>query len=170
VFGQTASERPVVFVETSKGLFAFEMFPGEAPMTVAHVLALVKRGFYDGQRVHKAVTGFVVQFGDPQTRDLDLRELWGLGPGAGSGTAVGGTEISPKRLHLKGSVGMAHMGDPAKADSQIYVTLESRPDLDGHYAVFGQVVDGFEVIEQLRAGDEIRRVYVREERPEGPGT
>ena len=56
---------------------------------------------------------------------------------------------------------MAHMGDPAKADSQFYVTLANRPDLDGQYAVFGQVIDGAEVPETLQVGDLITRVSVK---------
>ena len=56
---------------------------------------------------------------------------------------------------------MAHMGNPAKADSQIYITLEPRPDLDGRYAVFGQVIAGMDVLPLLHVGDEIRRVYLR---------
>ena len=79
---------PVIVVETSKGAFAFETYPDEAPKTVAHIVDLVKRGFYDGQRVHRAVPGFVVQWGDPQSRDLSKEALWGRGPGAASGTAV----------------------------------------------------------------------------------
>ncbi len=57
---------PVIVVETPKGSFEFETYPNEAPKTVAHIEELVTQGFYDGQRVHRAVPGFVVQFGDPQ--------------------------------------------------------------------------------------------------------
>jgi peptidyl-prolyl cis-trans isomerase B (cyclophilin B) len=56
---------------------------------------------------------------------------------------------------------MAHMGVPAKADSQLYVTLAARPDLDGQYAVFGQVTDGEEVVESLQVSDLITRVYIK---------
>jgi peptidyl-prolyl cis-trans isomerase B (cyclophilin B) len=153
---------PQVVVETTVGTFAFETFPNDAPKTVAHIVALVKRGFYNGQRVHRAVPGFIVQFGDPQTRDTAKRELWGRGPAASSGTPIGAAEISKRRLHGVGAVGAAHMGDPSKADSQIYVTLAPRRDLDGQYAVFGRVVEGEDVPGRLRAGDEIRRVYLRE--------
>jgi cyclophilin family peptidyl-prolyl cis-trans isomerase len=153
---------PLIVVETSKGTFAFETFPNEAPKTVAHIVALVRRGFYDGQRVHRALPGFVVQFGDPQTRDPEKRNLWGRGAAASSGTPIGVPEIGKKRRHQAGAVGVAHMGDPAKADSQIYVTLAPRPDLDAQYAVFGQVVEGEEVPATLQVGDEIIRVYVRE--------
>jgi cyclophilin family peptidyl-prolyl cis-trans isomerase len=152
---------PVIVVETSRGTFSVETFPGDAPSTVAHIVALVKSGFYDGQRVHRAIPGFVVQFGDPQTRDVSARALWGRGAAAGSGKPIGAAEISRRRIHVKGAVAMAHMGDPAKADSQVYVTLANRPDLDGQYAVFGQVIDGAEVPETLQVGDLITRVFVK---------
>ena len=152
---------PVIVVETSKGTLAFETFPNEAPKTVAHIVALVRKGFYDGQRVHRALAGFIVQFGDPQTRDLALRDYWGRGDAASSGTPIGVAEITNKRLHQAGAVGIAHMGNPAKGDSQIYITLAPRPDLDGQYAVFGRVIEGRDVPARLEVGDEIRRVYVR---------
>ena len=159
--GAAQSVAPVIVVETSRGTFSVETFPGEAPLTVAHVVALVKSGFYDGQRVHRATAGFVVQFGDPQTRDASARALWGRGAAAGSGKPVGAAEINGRRLHLRGAVGMAHMGDPAKADSQFYVTLANRPDLDGQYAVFGQVTQGQDVVEALQVGDQVARVYIK---------
>ena len=152
---------PVIVVETSRGTFSFETFSNDAPQTVAHVVALVKSGFYDGQRVHRAVPGFVVQFGDPQTRDPSTRQLWGRGAAAASGKPIGTAEITRRRIHAKGAVAMAHIGDPAKADSQLYVTLANRPDLDGQYAVFGQVTDGEEVVESLQVGDVIARVSVK---------
>jgi cyclophilin family peptidyl-prolyl cis-trans isomerase len=152
---------PVIVVETTIGTFAFETFPNEAPKTVAHVVGLVKNGFYDGQRIHRAVPGFVVQFGDPQTRDVSKRDRWGRGPDASSGMPIGAAEISKKRLHQTGTVGMSHMGNPALADSQIYVTLATRKDLDGQYAVFARLVDGEDVPARLQVGDLIRRVYVR---------
>jgi peptidylprolyl isomerase len=152
---------PVIVVETSNGTFAFETFPNEAPKTVAHIVALVQKGFYDGQRVHRALAGFIVQFGDPQTRDLALRDHWGRGDAASSGSPIGLAEISKRRLHQAGAVGIAHMGNPARGDSQIYITLAPRRDLDGHYAVFGRVIEGADVPARLQVGDEIRRVYVR---------
>jgi cyclophilin family peptidyl-prolyl cis-trans isomerase len=155
------TDAPVIVVDTSRGTFSFETFPDSAPLTVAHVVALVRDGFYEGQRVHRAVPGFVVQFGDPQTRDLAARTLWGRGAAAASGKPVGAAEISRTRLHQKGAVALAHMGDPTKADSQIYVTLARRPDLDGQYAVFGQLLSGEDVPDLLQVGDLISRVYVR---------
>ena len=159
--GQKAAEQPVIVVETAKGSFSFETYPGEAPLTTAHVLDLVRRHFYDGQRIHRVQPGFVVQFGDPQTRDLEKREVWGRGAAAASGKPIGAAESSTKRPHLRGAVGMSHLGNPAGADSQIYITLDARPDLDGRYAVFGQVVQGMDVVSQLQVGDEVRRMSVR---------
>ena len=156
------STSPLVVVETSKGTFAFETYPSEAPKTVAHVVALVRSGFYDGQRIHRALPGFVVQFGDPQTRDLTERARWGRGAAASSETPIGISESSPRRRHQAGAVGVSHMGNPAKADSQIYITLAPRPDLDGQYAVFAHVVEGEDVPALLQVGDEIRRAFVRE--------
>lgn len=157
---QTAG--PVIVVETTKGAFAFETYPTEAPKTVAHILQLVREGFYDGQRFHRAIPGFVVQWGDPRSRDLDKQADWGRGDQASSGTPIGASEISAKHLQSKGAVAVAHYGDPSKADSQIYVTLADRPDLNGKYTVFGHVVAGTDVPERIQRGDLITRVYVRE--------
>jgi peptidyl-prolyl cis-trans isomerase B (cyclophilin B) len=153
---------PVVVVETSRGAFAFETFPKEAPLSVAHIVNLAKTSFYDGQRIHRAIKGFVVQFGDPQTRDITSRDVWGRGSAASSGSPIGVAEVSPKRKHGPLTVGLAHMGEPAQADSQLYITLAPRPDLDGQYVVVGQVVEGRDVPPLLEVGDEILRVYVRE--------
>jgi cyclophilin family peptidyl-prolyl cis-trans isomerase len=153
---------PVVVVETSKGTFAFETYPADAPRTVAHVLALVRRGFYDGQRVHRAAPGFIVQWGDPRSADLALEAEWGRGPAASSGEPIGAAEISKKRPHGDGAVGISHQGLPARADSQVYVTLADRPELNGKYAVFGHVIEGADVPPRLERGDLIRKVYVRE--------
>ena len=152
----------LVVVETTRGTFAFDTYPKDAPLSVAHILKLAKAGFYDGQRVHRAVPGFVVQFGDPQTRDLDKRALWGKGIEASNGEPIGVGEVVLKRKNVALAVGLAHQGEPAKADSQLYIMLEARPELDGQYAVIGQVIEGEDVPAQLQVGDEIRRVYVRE--------
>src|SRR5690242_5111503 len=76
---------PIIVVQTPKGTFAFETYPAEAPKTVAHIVELVRRGFYDGQRVHRAVPGFVVQWGDPRSTDPAREAEWGHGPAASSG-------------------------------------------------------------------------------------
>jgi cyclophilin family peptidyl-prolyl cis-trans isomerase len=155
-------EGPVIVVETSKGTFELETYPADAPKTVAHIVDLVKRGFYDGQRVHRALPGFLVQWGDPRSRDLSREADWGRGPEASSGKPIGVPEMRRKRLHTRGAVAVAHQGNPALADSQIFVTLANRPDLNNKYTVFGHIIAGDEVPARLERGDQIRRVYVKE--------
>jgi cyclophilin family peptidyl-prolyl cis-trans isomerase len=150
---------PIIVIETmTKGSFEFETYPNEAPRTVAHILALVKRNFYNGQRVHRVVPGFVIQFGDPTSRDMTKKDRWGTG---GSGKPIGAAEMNPKRTHRLGAVAMAHAGDPKNADSQMYVTLAPTPRLDGDYTVFGQVISGMDVVQKIQVGDIIRRATVK---------
>jgi cyclophilin family peptidyl-prolyl cis-trans isomerase len=152
---------PIIVVETSKGTFEFETYPDEAPRTVAHIVDLVKQGFYDGQRFHRAMRGFVIQWGDPRSRDESRESEWGRGAGATSGSPIGMVELSKKRMHTAGAVAVAHPGNPALADSQIFVDLGKRDDLNGKYAVIGHVVAGRDVPDLIQRGDMIRRMYVK---------
>jgi cyclophilin family peptidyl-prolyl cis-trans isomerase len=164
-FFLSASAQPegsIIVVETTKGTFEFQTYPAEAPKTVAHVVELVRRGFYDGQRIHRALPGFLVQWGDPRSRDTASEADWGRGPEASSGKPVGAAEFSRKHLHTRGAVAMAHQGTPAMGDSQIYVTLADRPDLNNRYTVFGRVIAGDEVPARLERGDQIRKMSVKE--------
>ena len=159
-----ASPHPVVVFETSKGNFEMELYPAEAPKSVEHILTLVRRNFYNGLRIHRFEPGFVVQFGDPQTRDMTRQDYWG---GGGSGRAIGVGEMSPKRTHKLGAVALASTaGDPRTADSQVYICVNSDPDrysyMNGKYAVIGQVISGINVIQQLRKLDVIKRATVKE--------
>jgi cyclophilin family peptidyl-prolyl cis-trans isomerase len=153
---------PVIVFDTAKGSFEIETYPTEAPKTVAHILALVKRNFYNGQRVHRVVPGFVVQFGDPQSRDMTKKDRWGT---AGSGTTIGVGEFSPKRTHILGAVAMAHPGDAKLGDSQMYITLAPTPRLNGSYTVFGKIISGMDVVQKLAIDDVIRKASVRVEAP-----
>lgn len=162
VAAQGSGVGPVIVVETSKGTFSFETYPEEAPKTVAHVVELVKRGFYDGQRFHRVAPGFVVQWGDPRSQDLTKEADWGRGAAASSGKPIGVAEITKKRTHTKGAVAMAHAGYPALADSQMYVTLANRSDLNGKYTVFGHIISGDDVPEKIQKGDVIVKMYVKE--------
>lgn len=155
---------PIIVFETAKGTFEMETYPNEAPKSVAHILQLVKRNFYNGLRVHRVEPGFVVQFGDPQTRDMTKRDAWGT---RGSGREIGVGEISPKRPHKLGAVALAHRGDPRGGDSQIYITLAGMEspqiqNINGDYTVFAQVISGMDVVRQLRVPDVIRRATVKE--------
>ena len=81
-----AGAGPILVVETAKGMIEIQTYPADAPKTVEHIVALARRNFYNGLRVHRVVPGFVVQFGDPQTRDMTKQADWGRG---NSGTPVG---------------------------------------------------------------------------------
>jgi cyclophilin family peptidyl-prolyl cis-trans isomerase len=150
---------PVIVFETAKGTFEIETYPEEAPKTVAHILALVKKGFYNGLRVHRAEPNFVVQFGDPQTRDMTKQASWG---GGGSGSPIGVAEITKKRKNVAGAVGMGHSGVAKDADSQIYILLRAAPSLDGKYTIFGHVIKGMDVISKIQKTDVIKKASVRE--------
>jgi cyclophilin family peptidyl-prolyl cis-trans isomerase len=155
---KTAAAGPALVVETVKGTFQIELYPMEAPKTVEHIVALAKRNFYNGHRVHRVVKGFVVQFGDPQSRDMTKRDRWGS---QGSGRAVGVAEMNPRRRHRVGAVAAAHAGDPRQADSQMYIVLAPQPKLDGRFTVFGQVTSGMDVVQKLTVNDIIRRVTAK---------
>ena len=154
---------PVFVVETVKGTFEVETYPNEAPKTVDHVVGLIKRNFYNGQRILRIVPNQLVQFGDPQTRDMTKQAWWGRGFDAGSGHAVGVAEFSKKRLHKIGSVSMAHAGDAREADSQMFISLSAQPKWNGQYTVFGQVISGMDVVRKLAVTDRIVRVTLRPE-------
>jgi len=154
---------PVFVVETVKGTFEVETYPNEAPKTVDHVVGLIKRNFYNGQRILRIVPNQLVQFGDPQTRDMTKQAWWGRGFDAGSGHSIGVAEFSKKRLHKIGSVSMAHAGDAREADSQMFISLSAQPKWNGQYTVFGQVISGMDVVRKLAVTDRIVRVTLRPE-------
>ncbi len=154
---------PVVVMEIAKGTVEFETFPEDAPKTVEQVLTLVKKNFYRGLRFHRVEKNFVVQVGDPRTRDVTKMDQWGKGgSGGGSGKPIGVAEPSKKRTHKRGAVGIAYATDPKEADSQFYIMLSARPGLDGKYTVFGQVLSGMDVVEKIQVGDVIKKIYVKE--------
>jgi len=153
-----AASGPILVIDTAKGSIEIQMYPAEAPKTIEHITALAKRNFYNGQRVHRVEPGFVVQFGDPQTRDMTKRDRWGTG---GSGKPIGAGEPSPKHKHVTGAVAMAHPGDPKLADSQMYIMLGPAARLDGGYTVFGDVISGMDVVRKLAVPDVIKRISVK---------
>jgi peptidylprolyl isomerase len=152
---------PVIVLETVKGTIEFETYPEEAPKTVAQIVALVNKGFYNGQRFHRVDDPpFVVQIGDPVSRDMSRMDWWGR---QGSGKPIGVAEITKKRKNGIGAVGMGHSGDPKLADSQFYITRRVAPELDGKYTVFGKVIKGMDVVNKLKKGDILKRASVKDE-------
>ena len=149
---------PVIVLDTAKGVIEIETYPEEAPKTVAHILALVKRGFYNGLRFHRAEPNFVIQIGDPLTRDMSKQDSWGRG---NSGKAIGVAEITKKRIHGPGAVGMGHAGNAKDADSQFYITLRDAPTLNGKYTVFGRVIKGLDVAAKIQKADVLKKASVK---------
>jgi peptidyl-prolyl cis-trans isomerase B (cyclophilin B) len=150
---------PVVVLETAKGTIEFETYPDEAPKTVARIVELVKKNFYNGQRFHRAEPKFLIQIGDPQSRNPQMIDYWGR---AGFGKPIGVAEITKKRRHVRGAVGMAYAGtDPRNADSQFYIVLANKPDLDAKYTVFGRVISGIGIADRIQKGDMLKRASIK---------
>jgi peptidyl-prolyl cis-trans isomerase A (cyclophilin A) len=140
-----------VTLKTNKGDVVIELFTEEAPLTTTNFLNLVKSGFYDGIVFHRVEPEFVVQFGDPQTKDPGTEDLWGTG---GPGYTIA-DEFSPNLRHdSAGILSMANRG-PDTGGSQLFITLDATPFLDDKHAVLGKVSAGMDVVNQLEKGDKI---------------
>jgi cyclophilin family peptidyl-prolyl cis-trans isomerase len=152
-----ATADPVFVLETAKGTIEIRLFAKEAPKSVEHMVALIKRSFYRGQRFHR-VTPVLAQTGDPQSRNMSQEAYWGNG---NSGSPIGVFERVKTRLHVRGAVGLAHSGNPLGADSQFYIMKQASPRLDGKHAVVGQVVVGMDVVDQLKVPDLIKNASLK---------
>jgi len=148
----------VLVFETVRGTFEIETYPSQAPKTVAHVVALVNQGFYDGLRVHRLAPNFIVQFGDPLSRDLAKREQWGNG---NSGSPVGVAEISKVLKQSVGMVSLAHAGNATTVDSQMFIVIGPASHIDGKFPIFGKVTTGLDVVRKLAIEDRILTATVR---------
>jgi len=121
----------VAVLETNMGTMTFELFAGDAPKTVAQFKSLARQGFYDGKDFYRVVRGHVIQAGDG-----------------------GAPPLPPEfntRPHLFGTLGLGRIGDEWSGDSEIYVCVAPRPHLDGRYTVFGELVEGQDVLERIAA-------------------
>lgn len=141
-------------IETAKGKIVFKFYPDKAPQTVANFITLARSGFYNGLRFHRVEPGFVVQGGDPLSRDPNASNVGSGNPGYRIKA-----EFSDQ-AHIAGTVAMARSQDPDSAGSQFYITLAPQPSLDGSYTVFGQVTDGMNVVEKIERGDVITKVSI----------
>lgn len=151
---------PIIVLETAKGTIEFETYPEEAPKTVARIVELVKKNFYTGLRFHRSEPNFVIQVGDPVTRDVSRQASWGR---QSSGKPIGVAEITKKRRHVLGAVAMAYPGtDKLAADSQFFIMRRAAPEMDGKYTVFGKVLSGMDVVAKIQRGDVLKRAYLKE--------
>ena len=145
-----ANNGPSAIVDTSLGSFTIQLYPSYAPKTVANFISLAKSGFYDHVVWHRIVPGFVIQTGDPNTKNGGGdRDSWGQGT---SGTSVPfeGPPGNPL-TNIAGSVAMASTGARVGGECQFYINLVNNPSLNGNYAVFGQVTSGMDVVNALAA-------------------
>lgn len=134
-------------IVTDHGAIRIKFYSEDAPKTVSRIVELINQGFYNGLTFHRVVPNFVVQGGDPE----------------GTGTGGSGQNLKAefnRRKHVEGTVAMARASDPNSADSQFYIALSPQPHLDGNYTVFGQVVEGMDVVRKLQQGDKMQKVYV----------
>jgi len=141
-----------VIVMEKGGEIQIELFPEDAPKTVESFIGLSKKGFYNGLTFHRVEPGFVAQGGDPK----------------GDGTGGPGYTLKAefnKRKHVRGTVAMARSQHPDSAGSQFYICFAPAPFLDGNYTVFGQVVKGMEVVDQIRRGDKIKTLQIEDAKP-----
>jgi len=132
-----------VIIKTDFGSIKFSLLPDIAPETVRNFLELAKSGFYNGTLFHRVIPGFMIQGGDPNTKNPD-KSIWGQG-GPGYNLKA---EFSP-RSHLRGIVSMARATDPDSAGSQFFIVTSDSTFLDKQYTVFGEVVDGMEVADKI---------------------
>jgi peptidyl-prolyl cis-trans isomerase B (cyclophilin B) len=130
-------------VNTNLGNIQFELFSDVAPETVRNFIKLAKSGFYDGTLFHRVIPKFMIQGGDPNTKESD-KSTWGTG---GPGYNIKAEFNS--RSHLRGIVSMARSSDPDSAGSQFFIVTSDSTFLDREYTVFGQVVDGMEVADKI---------------------
>ncbi|MFO7654531.1 MAG: peptidylprolyl isomerase [Candidatus Krumholzibacteriia bacterium] len=167
--------RPLVRMDTDAGPVLLVLFPDLAPNHVAQFLHLTGTGFYEGTYFHRLVPGFVIQGGDPNTKDRDPRNDGVGGPaladvlGDEAAAALDrlntllaargyaplraeanlAAEFSQRAKHGRGSLSMARARDPDSAGSQFFICVAPTPQLDGQYTLFGQVVDGMDVVDAI---------------------
>jgi peptidyl-prolyl cis-trans isomerase B (cyclophilin B) len=133
-----------VIISTPHGEMEIKFFPEAAPNHVANFLKLAKDGFYDKTIFHRVIPGFMIQGGDPNTRDPDKKGLYGTG---GPGHTVK-AEFSELK-HRRGIVSMARSQDPDSAGSQFFIVVKDSLFLDRQYTVFGEVVRGMETADKI---------------------
>ena len=133
-----------VVIKTGFGDIKFSLLPDIAPETVRNFVTLAKKGFYDGTLFHRVIPGFMIQGGDPNTKDPNKKSQWGMG---GTGNTIN-AEFS-SRSHLRGIVSMARATDPNSADSQFFIVTSDSTFLDKQYTVFGEVVEGMDAADKI---------------------
>jgi len=136
--------KEVAVIKTDEGEMVVEFWPDVAPKTVENFKTLAKKGFYDGTAFHRIVKGFMVQGGDPLTKDPSKEQQWGTG---GPGYSIK-AEFN-NRPHVPGVISMARSADPDSAGSQFFICHGEAKFLDHKYAAFGKLIKGTDVLEKI---------------------
>ena len=145
VQAQRASGKdPRAIIDTKFGSIEIRFLPDKAPKHVENFIKLAKSGFYDKTIFHRVIPGFMIQGGDPNTKDEKDKSKYGMG---GPGYNVK-AEFND-RPHVRGTVSMARSQDPDSAGSQFFIVVKETPHLNGKYTVFGEVVKGMEVADKI---------------------
>jgi len=143
--------------DTKFGEFIVEFYPNSAPKHVESFLTLASEGYFDGTAFHRIIPGFVIQGGDPKSKDDD-RSNDGTGGYAGKYFGLGDEENQEtwtipaefnNNLHKRGALSMARTNEPNSAGSQFFVCVDDVPRLDHQYTVFGMVISGMDVVDQI---------------------
>ena len=139
-----ATTNEVAIINTTEGAMIVEFWPDVAPNTVANFKKLAGQGFYDGTCFHRVIKGFMIQGGDPLTKDPAKEDQWGTG---GPGYTVK-AEFND-RSHVRGVISMARSNDPNSAGSQFFICHGDPTFLDRQYTAFGKLIKGDEVLEKI---------------------
>ena len=143
--GQPPVEKgPRAVIKTKLGEIEVKFFPDKAPKHVENFMKLAKSGFYNGTIFHRVIPGFMIQGGDPNTKDPNKKELYGMG-GPGHSVKAEFNDVP----HKRGIVSMARSSDPNSGGSQFFIVVEDSHFLDGKYTVFGEVVKGMGVADKI---------------------
>jgi len=141
VEGQNVTE---AVIKTSMGSITVKLYGGDSPKTVANFVKLVKDGFYDGTRFHRVIKDFMIQAGDPLSKDVAMKSRWGTG---GPGYTFA-DEINTHKL-VRGSIAMANAGANTNGSQFFIVTADATSWLDGKHTNFGEVVSGMDVVSKI---------------------
>jgi peptidyl-prolyl cis-trans isomerase B (cyclophilin B) len=139
-----AKATDVAVIKTTEGTMVVAFWPDVAPNTVANFIKLSKSGFYNGTAFHRIIPNFMIQGGDPLTKDLSRESDWGTGDPGYKIKA----EFSDKK-HVRGVISMARSADPDSAGSQFFLMLGNAPFLDHKYTAFGQIIKGDDVLTKI---------------------
>ena len=168
-------DNDVAVITTSYGDMVIEFYPDVAPMHVESFIILAKEGYFDGTTFHRVIPGFVIQGGDPNSKDDD-RMNDGTGGRAGKYFGIG-RENDPSTwtipaefndsLHIKGTLSMARSQNPNSGSSQFFICHAPTPQLNGKYTVFGQVIKGLDVIDKIANVDRPNKANPSYNGPDG---